>query len=499
MVFSLLRLYPAATDVKLKLPVRVISQDVYIKNLAPGDFQLLINDQPRSLSGVYPRSRSIAAAKPGRCFALSFDITSFNPGVVSVVTRFVHDTLSDGDQLVFRSPMNIYRIDVSAAKEDIIAYIKSQLEKDSRQYKKERDENLAQMVMLIENLGPKLEKKKAGIRWVSLFTGHIATQWNNFYANFMVHHLEQFLELTQQMAQCKGEGREKWLIHFQGYDGSSDLAAVTVQFRQLHQLITAFLDELPANLGPQVSVIRESLGKVLMSMNRGTGSVPVELLDALLGVNVGVNVVFQTPKEVDGKPEHHLSTGFRLLLEEMARKTGGLSLEASDPVKALETIYSHEDFYYDLIYSFDGKAVDKSAAVRALNTPTGTMVFHKTTFMKEEFTWLMAYLDHKTDALAVADFSLKDRALSFTVSGYKQQSGGTGLPNSGMVQISIRLIDDAQETVYETGNTLKSADTSVSVSLRIPEKHKGYFKLSIIARDMLSGQTAELKKYVKLL
>lgn len=499
-VFFLLRLYPAAGDVKLKLPVRVISQNaqnihtVYVKGLAKANFQLLINGTPRALAGVHPKSCSIDSVKSGRRFALSFDIPAYDINLERTVTRFVQEILSPGDQLVFRSPLSIYRIDVTAAKADIIAYIKTQLEKDTRQYKQDRDENLAQMVRLMENLEPKLDKKKAGIRWVSLFTGHFVNQWNNYYANYLVHHLEQFSEVTQQLAQNEGTGTEKWLIHFQGNDDGSGLATVSGQFQRVNRKIDAFLAKLPKSLAQQAAVVRESLGKVKAAMSRETGETSAGLIDVLLGVNVRFNVIFRS---ASGDAGAQLIAGYQQFLEEMARKTGGISVKTADPAAALDTVSSHEDVYYDLIYDFDGQAVDKGMVVRLLDAPTGAAAFHKTKFKKEEFTWLMAYVNQQVAALDIADFSLKSRALSFNVNGFRMQAG-RGKAKSGMVRLDIRLINDAQETVYETGKTLQSTDPSISVSLNIPARHSGYFKLSIVARDMISGQTKELKKYVKI-
>ncbi|NIM17183.1 MAG: hypothetical protein GTO45_34685, partial [Candidatus Aminicenantes bacterium] len=220
-----------------------------------------------------------------------------------------------------------------------------------------------------------------------------------------------------------------------------------------------------------------------------------ELLNVLLGVNLNCNVVFFNR-------QHNTLPGYKEILQDISRKTGGISIDTGNLVNGLEVIKKHTDFYYELIFKFDGNPVDKNILVTTrshlLNETAKMHLYYKKKFKKDEFKYLMDWLTQAEKEISITGYSLENHRLSFIISGFKRSRANTQQPGPGHIRVDIRLINDQQETVYETGNTLKAADDSVSISLDLPSKYNGYFKLSITAGDLISGKNFELKKYIKL-
>ena len=165
-------LYPDDNRLFFKLPVRVISQNQYLKDLNKNDFELLINGQKKPLQDFFPKKRSITAISKERQMVLSFDAMEYGKPLVEMVSHFVHHILTPADQLLVRSPTNTYQINTESGKEEIMLYIKTILEKDMKQWKENKTTSLSILTQLLESLEKKLDAKKAGIRSVLLFINH---------------------------------------------------------------------------------------------------------------------------------------------------------------------------------------------------------------------------------------------------------------------------------------------------------------------------------------
>ena len=101
--------------------------------------------------------------------------------------------------------------------------------------------------------------------------------------------------------------------------------------------------------------------------------------------------------------------------------------------------------------------------------------------------------------IEIADYILNGYNLKFKVSGFKiGKSKITAGQKTGFVRISVKLINDKSEVIYETANTLKSRENAIDISLNLPAKFAGYFKLTIETIDLISIRDAKIDKYIKL-
>jgi len=486
--------YPEQGELFFKLPVRVVSQSEpageYEKDLNKNDFEIRINGEKTPLVDFFKKKRSIAGISGERQFVLAFDAVDYGKPLADTVSHFVRHILTPADQLLIRSPLHSYRIDTESGKEEVLQYIKTILEKDMNQWKESKAASLDNLNKLIENLEKKLAAKKGGLRSVMFFINHYANEWRKFDKGFLLANLEQYADITSLLAQKTGE---KWLIHFQ----ERDLLPMLARYQKIAARIKKFLTSIPKEYEDKVPLIRNSLDKIEQSMLFSEDFPMAELLDMLLGVNINYNVIFFSTQEqkVDGGDT--VSPGYERILKDISRAAGGISVVSTGPdlVKHLEAIIQHEDFYYELVFTLAGEPEDKKIEINV--TPAST-VFYKKKFRKEELKWLKEWV---IEVIGLSGFTLAGHQVSFTISGFKMnpvKNAGVQTVPTGMIKVEIRLIDDKSTTVYETGNTLETDDKSFNVSINLPTRFSGYFKLSITAIDLVANQSCELNEYVKI-
>jgi hypothetical protein len=494
--FQFIHPSPSQKERLLKVPVRVLMETdtgwEYAKDLKADDFELRIDEEKKPIVEFYNKNKSIQGIHQGRCFALSFDVTGYSRPLSGAISHFIHHVLTPSDHLLVRSPVHIYKLDTTAEKKEIITYIETNLKKDILQYKENKTTAINNLNLLIKNLEKKLDSKKIGARSILLFISHYSNQWNNFYPLLPAANLEKYQEIASRMS-LEDRKAEKWLIHFQ--ENNRDMASIAEQYQKIGGKIKKYVSSKHKSFGEQAASITHNLDKIEKSMRFSQGGPGQEMLDVLLGVNLNCSAVFFNP-------QHNTLPGYKKILQDISRQTGGISIDAENLVNALEAIKKHTDFYYELIFKFDGKPEDKNIRVTTraplLHDTAKTHVYYKKKFKKDEFNYLLDWLTQAEKEISITGYNLENHRLSFIISGFTRTRAHTQQPGPGHIKVDIRLINDRQETVYETGNTLKAADDSVSISLDLPSELNGYFKLSITAGDLISGKNFELKKYIKL-
>jgi hypothetical protein len=490
----------SATDgVLIKVPVRVVTKQFdpaesnhgygYAKELKQLDFQLKINGVEQPVLEFYKKSRAIETYTEGRCFALSFEAAQYGELLAETVTDFIRNTLRSSDRLLVRSPLHIYKIDTSASKDEIIRYIQSNVQKDMQLQQQIKTSALAELGLLIKNIKTKLETKKLGIRSVMLFVSHFSTQWNSYYSQFVSGKKNRFVEIASQLSQTE-KGTEKWMIHFL----QKGIIPLPEGFTELCDRLKKYAKAMPDVYRDKAEILIEKLDELEASMKTMEHFPMEEITNALLGVNVSFNVMSVDPASAALKlKENSLTRDIRMKLGIIAKRTGGISAVYPNLREGMNAIKKHVDYYYDLVFKLTGPVEDKKLDI-SIPENSGN-AHYKKKFHRNEVQWLMDFLKKGSleAELSIENYNLNQRKLSFAVSGYRKSRAG-----EGMVKVDIQLIDQKQEPVYQTGKTLKSSDTTIAISISLPEKYSGYYKLSITTQDLISGQNTEFKQYIKL-
>lgn len=474
-------IFPEDTDTLLRIPVRAAAEKGFEKDLEKKDFKLFINGEPREIVEFFPKSRSIAAAKSKRNFILAFDITGGSDSITSAISHFADHILTGGDNLFIWSPAGkIYRVDSDSDKKKIVDHIEKIIKDDSAAYKtdmeaiKDKLENMARMVIL----------EPVSIKY---FISAYARLYIDFKNRFLVPDLNSYNQLASHLA---GEAEEKWMINFregQVFPSLPHFQAAKEKIRRY----TAGMKKKQADTAAAINNGLDAIEKNMIAAKR----YPMDtILNFMLGLNLNYNIILIESNE--SKPENGGSAqGQEDIFKGLARKTGGIFISGSDPAAALDAVSKNIDYYYEVVFKFNGKLEDKDIKVEVAKP--GLTVFYRNRFLEQEIKVLDEMLNET--GIEIRDYSLKGYNLKFKISGFKiGKSKVTSGKKTGIVQITIKLINDKNEVIYKTGRALKSRENAIDISLNLPAKFTGYFKLTIAAIDLISSRNAKIDKYIKL-
>jgi hypothetical protein len=304
---------------------------------------------------------------------------------------------------------------------------------------------------------------------------------------FFIPDLNNFDQLAANLA---GETEENWLINFR----EEKVFPAFPYLRAAKEKIRSYTAGMKKSQADRAAVIRSGLAALEKAMNI-SGSYPVEtILNLMLGLNINYNVIFYTSNT--GTPANGgMPTGYMDILKNLAGKTGGVFSDVENPAVALDTIKRNVDYFYEVVFKFNGAIEDKQVRIE-INKP-GMEVFYRGRFLKEEINAIVEMMGET--GIKIEGYILDGYNLKFKVSGFKiVKNENPNSSNTGLVRIDIKLIDEKNEVIYQTGRSLKSLGDFIDISLNLPAANRGYFKLTISAVDLVSGREAELNKYIKL-
>ncbi len=481
------------SDVLLQLPVRVYSTDGngnvgdYSTALKQEHITLFVNNQPRAITGFIAKKESMGAmVNPAteRFIALSFETGSFDVSFIEGVTAFIRLHITPHDHLVIRTPLDIYTINTTPDTTQMIENIRTILENDLHQQQRDKMEALQQLNLLLQGITLRLGKKHVGIRAATLFAAHFLEGWRHYYQTYLLANLESFATFTARFAAGKGE---KYAIHFQ----ERDILPLMKSFQNIASQLQTYALSLAKKSPQESKVLTDTLDKIARSM-LFSGEFPMdELLDALLGVNIHCHVIFLENLTNQGETDlsSSVSAGYEKILAYIAQQTGGITTYAGEKTgltDALKRVTDHTDYYYEIIYAFDGQEEDQNILVSVSPGLSGAVLYYKKRFRKEEFTWLRTRPD--TQELVISGVTLAGHQLTFRATGYKK----------GALDVSVGLLDSTATVVYETHKTLHAEETSLTISLILPSQFQGYYKLTITAQDKVGNQKGTASQYVRL-
>lgn len=471
----------AEKETLLKIPVRVLSAEGFEKNLDKPDFKLYINGEQREILEFFPRSRSLSREQSKRSFVLAFNFSDHGQNITDAVSHFVFNILTGDDKLIIWSPVRkIYRIDVSSDNQKLAADIEKIVKEDSLTFKK----NLEITKRTLENLAMRVPLEPTEIQ---KFINNYSREFNNFKNRFLLSDINGYDTIA---AFLLSEPGDKWLINFLEREYIPSVS----YFEGAKRRIRGYMANLTGNEASWGASINSRLNAIEKDMMISETYPSEALLNLMLGININYNVIiFRSMRKPTGIRMR--SPDYEGIFEGFAKKMGGISIHTTNLVTGLNTVKENVDYYYDLVFKFNGKLEDKDIKVDV--TKPGAKIFYKNTFLENEIKVL---IDILTDpGVVITDYDLKGYNLKFKITGFKidtdekSQTKGTGI-----VRIDIMLIDDRNEVIFKTGRALKSGGKSIDISLNLPAKYKGYYKLTIEAVDLFSGRSSQLDKYIKL-
>jgi hypothetical protein len=492
-VFLVLFTFTSGENTRLTLPVRVFDGKQPVTHLQEQDFQLIINNQQRKILKAVKKTASLDQRPDflGRNFVLSFHMTEYESQVQEAISYFVTEIINTTDSLILMTPLKIYRINVSANKGKMRTDIEGLVRRDSDEFKKRlnaAEKNLEIQLNRMRRLF-RGEISDPGLatsyKIIGTFLSSFPQGFLNFRSLFLFPDMKNYQKVLGFLGSREGE---RWWIHFQQGDSFGVVAGA--------QSVAKNIDEY-CNL---YTLARESFQNNLRQLEkllRLSESYPAEpLLNVFNSANVRYNTILWVHRKHKGRSSaSDIIPILGAVLEQISRDTGGKTINTTDPEQGIKSIHHHQDYYYQLTYGFNGDIEEKKIDVTAVSADMKeTNLSYKDVYLEEEMRSLIQYLSK--ERVQINNFSLSKNKITFSIDGVTlNKSKGDSF---GLVKVRIELFSQTGERVYRTENTLRSSKQQITVSIPLPGRHNGKFKLIISACDLIANQLASFEQEVVL-
>jgi hypothetical protein len=485
--------FTAEENTRLTLPVRVFEGKQPVTHLQEQDFQLIINGQQRKILKLVKKTTSLDQRPDflGRNFVLSFHMTEYGNQVQEAISYLVTEILNTTDSLILVTPLKIYRINVSPNKGKMRTDIEGLVRQDSDEFKKRlsaAEKNLEIQLNRMRRLfrgeisDPGLV---ASYKIIGTFLSSFPQGFLNFRSLFLFPDMKNYQKVLGFLGSREGE---RWWIHFQQGDSFGVVAGA--------QSVAKMIDEY-CNL---YSLARESFQNNLQQLEkllRLSDSFPVEpLLNIFNSGNIRYNSILWVHRKYKGRSSaSDIIPIMGAVLDQISRDTGGKTINTTDPEQGIKTIHHHQDHYYQLTYGFNGNIEEKKIDVTAASADMNKVkLSYKHVYSEEEMRTLIQYLSK--ERVRINDFSLNKNKIKFSIDAVTlNKIKGDSF---GLVKVRIELFNRTGERVYRTENTLRSSKQQITVSIPLPNQHRGTFKLIINACDLIANQLASFEQQVVL-
>jgi hypothetical protein len=492
-IFFAFTLFTAEEDIRLTLPVRVFDGKQPVTSLQEQDFQLIINGQQRKILKTVKKTASLDQRPDflGRNFVLSFHMTEYGNQLQEAISYFVYEILNTTDSLILVTPLKIYRINVSPNKGKMRTDIEGLVRQDSEEFKKRlnsAEKNLEIQLNRMRQLfrGEIRDPGSAtSYKIIGTFLSSFPQGFLSFRSIFLFPDMKNYQKVLGFLGSREGE---RWWIHFQQGDSFGVVASARSVAKQIDEycnLYTLARDSFQNNL--------RQLEKLL----RLSESFPADpLLNVLNSGNIRYNSILWVHRKHKGRySASDIIPLIGAVFEQISRVTGGKTINTIDPEQGIKTIHHYQDHYYQLIYDFDGSVEEKKIDVTAASADIKeTNLSYKHVYPEEEIRSLIQYLSK--ERVQINGFSSNKNKIKFSIDGVTlNKNKGDSF---GLVRVRIELFNQTGARVYRTENTLRSSKQQITVSIPLPNQHKGKFKLIIAACDLIANQLASFEQQVVL-
>ncbi len=475
----------AKEGVQLEVAVRITDPAQPFPELGTDDFILMINGEERAVVDSKRTERCMARVPDlGRNFILSFHMTEYESQVEKGIAYFVSEILHPADSIMLVSPLKIYQVNVSVNKGKIIEDIGQLLKKDCLDYKKKRASGEKYIRDAISKarmaLADSTRSAEYGVmQFLSL--KHFLDTFPQEFINFLNLSLILDTGKYQKIANLLGfrEG-ERWWLHFH-----------QDEFNVLLSHIQAFTKELSDYIFAREPGETKRLSHLQKVLEIADSFPAGQVLNTLVENRISYNFIsFGGLKIGDIDASQAEISDIGRILGKIAEESGGKMVSTFKVEQGLREIASHKDQYYELSFLFNGK-IEKKEIDLALKNQKAKLIYKKE-YSKEELESLIQYLTQ--EKVRIDQFSKQGNVIKFTITSFQRHQEG----KFGILKVSIELFGKEETPLYQTENTLRSSRDEVSISLPLPTRFSGPFRLIITVSDLLANRRATQERDIKL-
>jgi hypothetical protein len=477
----------------IQLQVRTFNGEKTISSLNKNNFKLIINNIPRQITSLHYQQKSLRVPPElGRHIIISFQATEFNKRLKRRISHLVAEILTNRDTLYVISPVRIYQFKTYPNKERMIREIHSLLENDFSKQQKEKttfEKNLTNKINRINQVysgsqlapGPYLETVG--------FLNNFPAEFFRYNRNFLSPAIDKYKQVIKLLQTKEGE---RWLIHFHDFK-IYDIFLKTIG-------ITKKIYGYIHSQNWQHQAMGLSLAGKLMQFRKHLSVVkfyPTDsLMTTILNGHINYNVVFFSgTKDIDLKTPNKIFSDLEGVLNQVAKNSGGVAVYLKNNLQEMKTIKNHQDFFYNLNFSFNRKIEAKK--IQLIPKDQNQIYLYYRNFLpKEEVKNLIKYFQEKK--VKITDLSINNRSIRFMVKSFDLKSTKNSAEIYGLLKIIIQVLDQNRFKIFESKKTLRATKKELAISLSVPGQQSGTFNLYLSVVDLIANSQSTANRVITL-
>lgn len=484
-----------ANEIHFRLPVRVLEPEEKSIELEKDDFNLFINDSQREIIDLRKRIKSLGI-KPdlGRDFIFSFYLTEYGRNVEDGISYLITEILDTSDSLYILSPRKFYKIKVSKNKERMRMTLEELLRKDCKEFKKDRISAENKLINKINALKRNFSADLFGVnrnfnqrRYVktSHFLNSFLDEFLDFKNRYLFPDVSNYQQVIEPLVMREGE---RWWIHFQQNETLELFPKLKEAIKQINSYIN---DEEDPNQ-TLAQVLKRNLSRLEKHMLKSDSFPAPRLLNTFVGNDISYNVVFfKSSKNKKPRAEYSAVSGLEDILKEISSASGGKTVNSVNSEQGIREIEKHLDQYYEIIYNWDGKIEGKKIHVsvdkRKIN------LSYNDNILKEKVKSSVRFFSKERHKINIA--STDNNVLTFSISSFENEKAG----KYGLLKIRVELFNEQDVKIHNNENTLRAFKEKVTISILIPAKIRGEFRLVITVYDLIANSSVSEERHITLL
>jgi hypothetical protein len=487
-------IFSIANEIHFRLPVRVLEEGEKSIELKKDDFNLFINDSQREIIDLIKRKKSLGI-KPdlGRDFIFSFYLTEYGRNVEDGISYLITEILDTSDSLYILSPRKFYKIKVTKNKERMRMALEELLRKDCKEFKKDRISAENKLINEINALKMNFSADMFGVsrnfnqrRYVktSHFLNSFLDEFLDFKNRYLFPNISNYQQVIEPMVMREGE---RWWIHFHQNETLELFPKLKDIIKQMNSYIS---DEEDSNQ-TLAQVLKRNLSRLEKHMLMSDSFPAARLLNTFVGNDISYNVVFfKSSKNKKSRAEYSAFSGLEDILREISSASGGKTVNSANSEQGVKEIEKHLDQYYQIIYNWDGKIEGKKIRVsvdkRKIN------LSYNDNIRKEKVKSSVRFFSKEKHKINIV--SIDNNILTFSISSFESEKAG----KYGLLKIRVELFDEQNADIHKNENTLRASKKKVTISIPIPAKLRGEFRLVITVCDLIANCSVSDERHITL-
>jgi hypothetical protein len=483
-----------ANEIHFRLPVRVFEPEEKSIALKKDDFNLFINDSQREIIDSRKRIKSLGI-KPdlGRDFIFSFYLTEYGRNVEDGISYLITEILDTSDSLYILSPGKFYKIKVSKNKERMRMTLEELLRKDCKEFKKDRISAENKLINKINALKRNFSADLFGVnrnfnqrRYVktSHFLNSFPDEFLDFKNRYLFPDVSNYQQVIEPLVMREGE---RWWIHFQ----QNETLELFPKLKEVIKQINSYINDEEDPNQTLAQVLKRNLSRLEKHMLISNSFPAARLLNTFVGNDISYNVVFfKSSKNKKPNVEYSALSGLEDILKEISSASGGKTVKSVNSEQGVKEIEKHLDQYYEIIYNWDGKIEGKKIHVsvdkRKIN------LSYNDNIRKEKVRSSVRFFSKEKHKINIV--SIDNNILTFYISSFESEKAG----KYGLLKIRVELFDEQNVNIHKNENTLRASKEKVTISIPIPAKLRGEFRLAITVCDLIANSSVSDERRITL-